>query len=58
MANVDYSGGLTERDEIDAAARTLGLEIISLPIRRMDDVAAAFEELKGRADTLYPAFTG
>src|SRR6516162_1400215 len=26
MANVDYSGGLTERDEIDAAARTLDLE--------------------------------
>jgi putative ABC transport system substrate-binding protein len=53
MANVDYSGGLTERDEIDAAARTLGLEIISLPIRRMEDVAAAFEGLKGRAEALY-----
>jgi putative ABC transport system substrate-binding protein len=53
MANVEYSGGLTERDEIDAAARTLRLEIISLPIRRMEDVAAAFEGLKGRADALY-----
>jgi hypothetical protein len=39
---------MTERDEIDAAARTLGLEVISLPIRRMEDVAAAFEGLKGR----------
>ena len=55
MANVDYSGGLTERDEIDAAARTLDLEIISLPIRRMEDVAAAFEGLKGRAHALYVA---
>ena len=53
MSNVDYSGGLTERDEIDAAARTLALEIISLPIRRMEDVAAAFEGLKGRAEALY-----
>jgi putative ABC transport system substrate-binding protein len=53
MANVDYSGGLTEKDEIEAAARTLRLEIVSLPIRRMEDVAAAFEGLKGRAEALY-----
>jgi len=53
MANVDYSGVLTERDEIDAAARTLGLEIISLPIRRIEDVAAAFEKLTSHAETLY-----
>jgi hypothetical protein len=30
MANVDYSGGVTERDEIDAAARTLGLDTRTL----------------------------
>jgi putative ABC transport system substrate-binding protein len=53
LANVDYSGGLTEREEIDAAARTLRLEIIPLPIRRMEDIAAAFEGLKGRAEALY-----
>jgi len=39
MANADYSGGLTERKEIDAAAGTLGLEIIPLPIRRVEDIA-------------------
>ena len=53
MANADYSGGLTERKEIDAAAGTLGLEIIPLPIRRVEDIASAFEGLKGRAEALY-----
>ena len=53
MANADYSGGVTERSEIDAAARTLGLEVIPLPIRRVEDIASAFEGLKDRADALY-----
>ena len=53
MANADYSGGVTERDEIDAAARTLGLEVVPLPIRRAEDIAPAFEALKGRAEALY-----
>jgi putative ABC transport system substrate-binding protein len=53
MANAAYSGGATERDEVDAAARTLGLEIISLPIRRAEDIVAVFEAMKGRADALY-----
>jgi len=53
MANADYSGGVTERDEIDAAARTLGLEIVPLPIRRVEDIASALEGLKGRAEALY-----
>jgi putative ABC transport system substrate-binding protein len=53
MANADYSGGLTERTEIDAAARTLGLALVSLPIRRVEDIAPAFEELKGRAEAFY-----
>ena len=53
MANADYSGGLTERKEIDTAAGTLGLEIIPLPIRRVEDIASAFEGFKGRAEALY-----
>ena len=43
MANADYSGGVTEREEIDAAARALGLEVIPLPIRRVEDIASAFQ---------------
>ena len=53
MANADYSGGVTERVEIDAAARALGLEVIPLPIRRVEDIASAFHELQGRAEALY-----
>ena len=53
LANIGYSGGVPEMDEIDAAARTLGLEVIPLPIRRADDIALIFEALKGRADALY-----
>ena len=53
LVNVDNSGSVIERNEIDAAARTLGLEVVSLSIRRVDDIAAAFEGLKDRADALY-----
>jgi putative tryptophan/tyrosine transport system substrate-binding protein len=53
MANANYSGGVTEREQIEATARTLGLEIIPLPIRRADDIAAAFGGLEGRAQALY-----
>jgi putative ABC transport system substrate-binding protein len=38
--------------EVQAAARTLGLEIAIVEIRRAD-IAFAFEGLKGRADVLY-----
>jgi putative ABC transport system substrate-binding protein len=40
-------------DEVRAAASTLGLEATILEIRRAEDVAPAFEALKGRADALY-----
>jgi ABC-type uncharacterized transport system substrate-binding protein len=53
MANTDYSGGVTERIEIDAGARTLGLQVVPLPIRRVDDITPAFEGLKERAEALY-----
>jgi len=53
MINSDYSGGVTERGEIDEAARTLGVEIVPLPIRRVEDIASAFEGLKGRAEAFY-----
>jgi putative ABC transport system substrate-binding protein len=53
MANADYSGGVTEREQIDATARTLELEIVPLPIRRVDDIASAFDGLKDRAEALY-----
>jgi putative tryptophan/tyrosine transport system substrate-binding protein len=39
--------------QAEAAARTLGLETASLEIRRAEDIAPAFEGLKGRAEALY-----
>jgi ABC-type uncharacterized transport system substrate-binding protein len=53
MANAAYSGGVTEMLEIDAAARTLGLEIIALPIRRVEEIAPSFDALKDRAEAIY-----
>ena len=38
---------------LQAAARTLGLEVVTLEIRRAEDIAPAFEALKGRAEALY-----
>jgi len=53
MANADYSGGVTEMAEIDAAVRTLGFAVVPLMIRSADDIALAFEALNERAEALY-----
>ena len=50
MVNADYSGGVTERIEIDAAARKLGIEVVPLAIRRAEDIAPAFDRLKERVE--------
>src|SRR5262249_33360823 len=44
---------LVEIGEVQASARTLGLDVIMLDIRRSEDIAPAFERLKGRAHALY-----
>ena len=53
MANVGASGAVLEMREVQATARTLGLEVVTLEIRRVEDIAPAFEAFKGRADALY-----
>ena len=53
MANAEYRVSMLEVGEVQAAARTLGLEITSLEIRRTEDIAPAFETLKGQTDALY-----
>ncbi len=35
------------------SSKTLGLEVATVEIRRAEDIAPAFEALKGRADALY-----
>jgi ABC-type uncharacterized transport system substrate-binding protein len=38
---------------VQAAARTLGLDVAISEIQRADDLAPVFETLKGRAEALY-----
>jgi putative tryptophan/tyrosine transport system substrate-binding protein len=53
MANVGNSASVLEMREVQAAAHAIGIEVATLEIRRAEDIAAAFEEAKGRADALY-----
>ena len=53
MANVGNPAAVLEMREVQAAARTLGLDATTLEIRRAEDIAPAFEALKGRAEALY-----
>jgi putative ABC transport system substrate-binding protein len=51
--NVGNDQTVLEMSETQAAARTLGLDVALLEIRRAQDIAPAFEALKPRADALY-----
>jgi ABC-type uncharacterized transport system substrate-binding protein len=53
IGNVGYPSAVLEMDEVAAAARTLGLDIVRPEIRRAEDIVPAFEALKGRAEALY-----
>jgi putative ABC transport system substrate-binding protein len=53
LANVGSPASLLEMEEVQTAARTLGLEVVPLEIRRAADIAPAFEALKSRGDALY-----
>jgi putative ABC transport system substrate-binding protein len=53
IANVSNPASELELGEVQAAAHTLGLDVGTLEIRREEDIAPAFEEIKGRAEALY-----
>jgi putative ABC transport system substrate-binding protein len=53
MANVGNPSSIREVDEIQGAARTLGLDIAMSEIRRAEDIAPAFDAIKGRAEALF-----
>jgi putative ABC transport system substrate-binding protein len=53
VANVANPFAVLEMAEVQAAVHTLGLELDTLEIRGAQDVAPAFEALKGRAEALY-----
>jgi putative tryptophan/tyrosine transport system substrate-binding protein len=53
MVNVNNPAVVLEKGEVQAAAPTFGLEIAISDIRRVEDIASAFDTLKGRVDALY-----
>jgi putative tryptophan/tyrosine transport system substrate-binding protein len=55
LANVGNPASSLEMAEVATTARTLGLEVVTSEIRRAEDIAPAFEALKGRPEALYAA---
>ena len=53
MANVGYPAAVLEMGEVRVTAGRFGIEAATSEIRRAEDIAPAFEALKGRADALY-----
>jgi putative ABC transport system substrate-binding protein len=53
LVNADNVAAMLEMHEVEKAARTLGVEARILEIRRAEDIAPAFEGLKGPALALY-----
>jgi putative tryptophan/tyrosine transport system substrate-binding protein len=55
LINVDNPATALDLREVQAAARTLGLDVIVAGVRRAEEIAPAVEGLNGRADALYIA---
>jgi putative ABC transport system substrate-binding protein len=53
MANVGGPAVVLAMREVEVTARSLGLDVIPLEIRRGEDIVPAFEALSGRAEALY-----
>jgi putative ABC transport system substrate-binding protein len=53
MCNADNPATVLEMGDVLTTARTLGLNVVTPEIRRAEDIAPAFEALKGRADAVY-----
>jgi putative tryptophan/tyrosine transport system substrate-binding protein len=57
-SNVGYHDSVVELTEVETAAHRFGVETTRLEIRRLEDVAPAFQALKGQADALYVVSDG
>jgi putative ABC transport system substrate-binding protein len=53
IGNIGNPATVLEIGEVKAAADSLGIEIVSLAIRRAEDISPVFDALKGRAEALY-----
>jgi putative ABC transport system substrate-binding protein len=53
LARLDNPSNVGEAREVEGAARMLGLEVATWNVRRTEDIAPVFEQLKGRVDALH-----
>src|SRR5215468_95849 len=53
LGNVGNPFTVLELGEVQAAAGALGLEAVTLEIRRAQDIAPAFDAINGRSEALY-----
>src|SRR5215470_11535106 len=53
MLNAAFSEAVFEMDEVQARARSLGIEVTPAEIRRSENIAPAFEAVEAKADALY-----
>ncbi|MFL6973427.1 MAG: ABC transporter substrate-binding protein [Xanthobacteraceae bacterium] len=53
MAHVGGQGAMLEMAEVQATARNLGIEATTIELGRAEEIAPAFDKLKGRAEALY-----
>jgi putative tryptophan/tyrosine transport system substrate-binding protein len=51
--DASYPASVQEGVNVQAAARTLGLEVAQQEIRRREDIASVFDAIKGQADAVY-----
>ena len=58
MGNVGYSAVSLEMREVEAAARTLGLEIETAELRGAADISPAFDAFKSKVQALYVCTDG
>jgi putative ABC transport system substrate-binding protein len=53
LANIGNAGAVPEIDEVQAAARILGLDVALIEMRRPEDIASAFAAFKSGAEAIY-----
>ena len=53
MTNIANPIAVVETEQLQAAARMVGVEILPLEVRRAEDIEPRFEALHGRVDALY-----
>jgi putative tryptophan/tyrosine transport system substrate-binding protein len=53
LANAANPNTMVEAGELQAAARTFGIDVVTSQIRRADDIALPAEALKGHVEALY-----